>query len=187
MGDKRVAQGSEDVETTSAGGKRGGMERGEGSIKRQKVDKAESVPDTNMSLLKSFKKYLQTSKSSSITRETLFSFIPRISRSGAHWETTALNLFQVLFRENLLVAHDHDYIISSPGINNFVKHLREGRKEIVAILRRTRFKEMLEKVLLSKKMTSSHLGMSFHLRDALGRCELEKVSSTSGDLIRIKK
>jgi hypothetical protein len=46
------------------------------------------------------------------------------------------------------------YTISVPGIGNFVKNLRGGRKELLRILKRQTYKEILEKVYLVR--ASSH-------------------------------
>jgi len=78
-----------------------------------------------------------------------------------------------------------NYIFTMPVGSTVLKSIVRGRKEVLAIITKRRFKEMSEKELLKKKvMRSSVLGMKFHLRDMVGSGMLVKMDTTVGAMYR---
>lgn len=65
------------------------------------------------------------------------------------------------------------------------KSITEGRKELLGIVKRTRYNEIGEAKLGRKKLRKSPLGMQFHIRDALGLGMLERFQLGSGAFFRI--
>jgi serine/threonine-protein kinase 19 len=78
-----------------------------------------------------------------------------------------------------------NYIFTMPVGSTVLKSIVSGRKEVLAIITKRRFKEMSEKELLKKRvLRSSVLGMKFHLRDMVGIGMLVKMDTTVGAMYR---
>jgi hypothetical protein len=77
------------------------------------------------------------------------------------------------------------YTISVPGSGAFVRNLRGGRRELLRTLRRQRYKEMLEKNLMAKKLRDSLLSYTFHLHELVGSGRIECFETPAGRGIRI--
>ncbi|KAJ6681186.1 SERINE/THREONINE-PROTEIN KINASE 19 [Salix koriyanagi] len=64
--------------------------------------------------------------------------------------------------------------------------LREG-KELLSLLNRQRYKEMMLAPLEKKRLRLSLLDMRFHLRDLIGSGHLKTVNTPTGLLVRVSK
>ncbi|XP_019433034.1 PREDICTED: serine/threonine-protein kinase 19 isoform X2 [Lupinus angustifolius] len=62
-----------------------------------------------------------------------------------------------------------------------------GRKEIISLLNRQRYKEMMLASLEKKRLRMSSLDMRFHLRDLIGSGHLRTDQTPSGLVIRVSK
>eukprot|EP00192_Tetraselmis_astigmatica_P020807 CAMPEP_0117676390 /NCGR_PEP_ID=MMETSP0804-20121206/16146_1 /TAXON_ID=1074897 /ORGANISM="Tetraselmis astigmatica, Strain CCMP880" /LENGTH=300 /DNA_ID=CAMNT_0005485523 /DNA_START=164 /DNA_END=1063 /DNA_ORIENTATION=- len=75
------------------------------------------------------------------------------------------------------------YWFAIPGAGPILQDLEGGRKEIIALLKKRRCGEMLERELLKKKLRGSGLGVPLHLKDLLGLGIVKSVPTTSGPLL----
>uniref|UniRef100_A0A7N0ULF5 Serine/threonine-protein kinase 19 n=1 Tax=Kalanchoe fedtschenkoi TaxID=63787 RepID=A0A7N0ULF5_KALFE len=55
-----------------------------------------------------------------------------------------------------------------PNIGSILKGISQGRKELLSLLKRTKYKEMMLTPLEKKRLRYSPLDMRFHLRDLIG-------------------
>lgn len=55
-----------------------------------------------------------------------------------------------------------------PGVSPFIKSLTKGRDMVRQILKKAKYKELLRKELLGRKLTISKLPMEFHVHDIIG-------------------
>jgi hypothetical protein len=100
---------------------------------------------------------------------------------------TSLDL---LVRFGLLVMKDVDsFWFSVPNLGAFKGAMWRMRKELIKCIRAKRWREMLFEDLREKAAAFkfSHFGLEFHLRDLLGRGLVEKVDTTAGLLIRLRR
>ncbi|XP_022954176.1 serine/threonine-protein kinase 19 homolog isoform X2 [Cucurbita moschata] len=62
-----------------------------------------------------------------------------------------------------------------------------GRKELISLLKRTKYKEMMMTSLQKKRLRFSSLDMRFHIRDLIGSGYLRTVQSPTGLLVQLSK
>ncbi|KAM5563454.1 hypothetical protein ABKV19_018199 [Rosa sericea] len=62
-----------------------------------------------------------------------------------------------------------------------------GRKEVLSLLNRRRYKEMMLAPLEKKRLRFSSLDMRFHLRDLIGSGHLKTVQIPTGIVVRVSK
>ncbi|KAL5068060.1 hypothetical protein RYX36_018947 [Vicia faba] len=79
------------------------------------------------------------------------------------------------------------YWIAIPNIGSLLKGLVQGRKEIISLLSRRQYKEMMLAVLEKKRLRMSPLDMRFHLRDLIGSGHLRSDQTPAGIVIRVSK
>ena len=90
-----------------------------------------------------------------------------------------------LIRTGLLLHRDRtSFWLAVPNAGVFMKDLRKGRDTLLKMLKRAKFKEVLQHDLLNRKLKGSALGMRFHIADVVGMGAAERIKTTSGDLIR---
>lgn len=63
----------------------------------------------------------------------------------------------------------------------------QGRKEIMSLLNRRKYKEMMLASLEKKRLRMSPLDMRFHLRDLIGSGHLETDLTPTGLIVRVSK
>jgi serine/threonine-protein kinase 19 len=97
------------------------------------------------------------------------------------------NAITLLVNSGLLLLHEVDsYWFSIPRAASFIKSLVRGRKEILSILKRQKFKEMLLSELEKRRLRYSILNISFHVKDLIELGSIESVPTLiSGPLIRV--
>ncbi|XWS46989.1 hypothetical protein CRYUN_Cryun14cG0115400 [Craigia yunnanensis] len=59
------------------------------------------------------------------------------------------------------------YWLAIPNFGSILKGLSQGRKELLSLLNRRRYKEMMLAPLEKKRLRFSPLDMRFHLRDLI--------------------
>ncbi|XP_058770941.1 uncharacterized protein LOC131644453 isoform X1 [Vicia villosa] len=79
------------------------------------------------------------------------------------------------------------YWIAIPNIGSLLKGLVQGRKEIISLLNRRQYKEMMLAVMEKKRLRMSPLDMRFHLRDLIGSGHLRSDQTPAGIIIRVSK
>ncbi|XP_024312495.1 serine/threonine-protein kinase 19 isoform X6 [Brachypodium distachyon] len=79
------------------------------------------------------------------------------------------------------------YWFAIPSIGPILKGLSQGRKEILSLLNRRKYKEMLLCSLENTRLRLSPLDVRFHLRDLIGSGHIKTVQTPTGFLARISK
>ncbi|KAK7267402.1 hypothetical protein RIF29_20074 [Crotalaria pallida] len=79
------------------------------------------------------------------------------------------------------------YWFAIPSIGSLLKGLVQGRKEIISLLSRRRYKEMMLASLEKKLLRMSPLDMRFHLRDLIGSGHLRTDQTPTGLIVRVSK
>ena len=78
------------------------------------------------------------------------------------------------------------YLFSIPLIGRVVKNVLMGRKEILGVLKRKKFRELLQSKLLALPLKTSCMRTSSIIRDLVGNGTVISTPTTSGPLIRMK-
>ncbi|TPP60038.1 Serine/threonine-protein kinase 19 [Fasciola gigantica] len=77
--------------------------------------------------------------------------------------------------------------ISSPVLGRFLKTYKAGQRELLTMLRRKRFKELLlSDIIVRKSGKTVRLGHMFHILAHIGAGTLINVPTSSGELIRLR-
>eukprot|EP01095_Lingulamoeba_sp_RSL-Kostka_P011194 TRINITY_DN4194_c0_g1_i2.p1 TRINITY_DN4194_c0_g1~~TRINITY_DN4194_c0_g1_i2.p1 ORF type:complete len:321 (+),score=72.38 TRINITY_DN4194_c0_g1_i2:118-1080(+) len=84
-----------------------------------------------------------------------------------------------------ILSDEIEYYFGIPLSGSFFKQVIDGRKEILTAIRRKRFKEYYINELKKRTLKKTNLGVDFHLKDLIGLGYIEKVQSTTGELVRI--
>lgn len=63
----------------------------------------------------------------------------------------------------------------------------QGRKELISILKRTKYKEMMLATLEKKQLRYSPMDIRFHIRDLIGSGLLKTAQTATGIVVRISK
>ncbi|XP_012085301.1 serine/threonine-protein kinase 19 [Jatropha curcas] len=79
------------------------------------------------------------------------------------------------------------YWFAVPNIGSVLKGLSQGRKELLSLLNRRRYKEMMLANLEKKRLRLSTLDIRFHLRDLIGSGHLKTVNTPTGLIVRVSK
>ncbi|KAM3391652.1 hypothetical protein ACQJBY_013004 [Aegilops geniculata] len=77
------------------------------------------------------------------------------------------------------------YWFSIPSIGPILKGLTQGRKEVLSLLNRRKYKEMLLSSLEKTRLRLSPLDVRFHLRDLIGSGQIKTVQTATGLLARV--
>lgn len=87
----------------------------------------------------------------------------------------------------VLLTKEHDtYWIALPNAGPFLKCLMQGRKEVIRMINSKRWKELLVKDLMRKKIRYTVIDADTHVEDLLGRHQIECLDTTAGRLLRVK-
>ncbi|PON62647.1 Serine-threonine protein kinase [Parasponia andersonii] len=96
----------------------------------------------------------------------------------------------VLINAGLLIRQLIDpnmYWFTIPNIGSVLKGLSQGRKEVLSLLNRRRYKEMMLASLEKKRLRLSPLDMRFHVRDLIGSGHLKTVQTPTGLVVQVSK
>ncbi|KAF6254899.1 serine-threonine protein kinase 19-domain-containing protein [Scenedesmus sp. NREL 46B-D3] len=77
------------------------------------------------------------------------------------------------------------FMFTVPGAAVFVKSVVAGRQEMLQMLKRKKYQEVLEKELVCASLRGSCLTPAFHLRDLQGRGLVSCMGTTAGQLVRL--
>eukprot|EP00053_Salpingoeca_punica_P006068 m.58293 g.58293 ORF g.58293 m.58293 type:complete len:268 (-) comp13517_c0_seq1:330-1133(-) len=92
-----------------------------------------------------------------------------------------------LVRLGVLTRRDEGSLwLAIPNMGIFVSNLLSGRTEVVKMLQRSKFKELLRTALMAREVKRTKLGMKYLLDDLLGSETLTCSTSASGDILRLK-
>eukprot|EP00903_Cladosiphon_okamuranus_P016658 g15361.t1 len=112
-------------------------------------------------------------------------------RSLKRSEEEMLSVTSKLIRAGFLlprrdVGREEAYWFSMPQLGKVVTAITRGRKDIVAALKRTRYKEMRRAAMEKKNPAkSTGLPLSFHVRDLLGLGMIQELDTPSGTFLRL--
>ncbi|WCJ38305.1 hypothetical protein M5689_019375 [Euphorbia peplus] len=79
------------------------------------------------------------------------------------------------------------YWFAIPNIGSVLKGLSQGRKELLSLLNRRRYKEMMLAPLEKMRLRLSLLDIRFHLRDLIGSGQLKTANTPTGVVVRVAK
>jgi len=92
----------------------------------------------------------------------------------------------LLVNAGLLLLRDVDtFWLAIPNAGAFIKSCIQGRKEVLGIIKKTKWKELLGNDLEKKKLRFSSLPIIFHTKDLVGQGVLETVDTTAGVLYKL--
>ncbi|KAN0050129.1 hypothetical protein ACTA71_003232 [Dictyostelium dimigraforme] len=126
------------------------------------------------------KKLIPNFNEVSITRSKLFQLLS-INNDKHQQENIITHLVQCGL---LLQKDDSTFTFSVPGAGGFFLNLMKGRKEILSSIQRLKYKEILKKDLLKKKLKYSNVQMQLLIKDLLGLNKIKIIPTTQGELIR---
>uniref|UniRef100_H3ASJ5 Serine/threonine kinase 19 n=1 Tax=Latimeria chalumnae TaxID=7897 RepID=H3ASJ5_LATCH len=76
--------------------------------------------------------------------------------------------------------------LAIPGAGRFVKYFIKGRKHVLGMIKKTKYKEVLQSDLETRKMVSAvKLGIQYHVHDIIGAELVTCIPTTSGTLLRL--
>eukprot|EP00160_Parvularia_atlantis_P000030 Unigene10023_Nuclearia_a/m.30622 Unigene10023_Nuclearia_a/g.30622 ORF Unigene10023_Nuclearia_a/g.30622 Unigene10023_Nuclearia_a/m.30622 type:complete len:134 (-) Unigene10023_Nuclearia_a:48-449(-) len=91
-----------------------------------------------------------------------------------------------LVRSGFMTLRDGSSLwFSVPQLGSYVVQLTNGRSDVLAILRRRKFHEIAERVLVRKRLRRSQLGWEYHLSDLAGTQDIELKHTSEGNLVRL--
>ncbi|XP_074648362.1 winged helix repair factor 1-like [Tubulanus polymorphus] len=105
--------------------------------------------------------------------------------------TTAFNFTEAeitkLVQCSILTVRDvGSWWLAIPAIGAFIKSFIRGRKAVVAMIKKSKYKEILKTELEQRNLPKSvKLGMEYHLHDIIGADMVQRIKTTSGDLLRL--
>ncbi|CAO2826603.1 unnamed protein product [Amaranthus hypochondriacus] len=79
------------------------------------------------------------------------------------------------------------YWFAIPNVGPILKGISKGRKELLSLLNRRKYKEMMLASLEKKRLQFSPLDMRFHLRDLIGSGHLRTFQTPTGIVVRVLK
>lgn len=148
------------------------------------VKRLESKKQKDVSVFEWFKNHVIQSKlDPSIGHQELCSLL---SLAGKVTEDHISLLINAGLLTRQLIDPDM-YWFAIPSIGSVLKGLVQGRKELLSLLSRRKYKEMMLALLEQKRLRYSPLDMRFHIRDLIGSGHLKTVQSPSGIVVRVAK
>ncbi|XP_029441746.1 serine/threonine-protein kinase 19 [Rhinatrema bivittatum] len=86
----------------------------------------------------------------------------------------------------LTVRDAGSWWLAVPGAGRFIKHFLQGRKVLLGMIKKSKYKEVLLSDLQGRKVpTSVKLGLQYHIHDIIGAELVDCVTTTSGTLLRL--
>jgi serine/threonine-protein kinase 19 len=94
----------------------------------------------------------------------------------------------ILVKLGLLTIRDEStFWFGVPNAGLFLDYLVKGREELITMLKRKKYKEMMLHAMESTPLKKSPLGNIFHIRDLLGSGCAECVMTSNGAMIGLRK
>ncbi|KAK6481769.1 serine/threonine-protein kinase 19-like [Huso huso] len=92
-----------------------------------------------------------------------------------------------LVKSGVLTVRDAgSWWLAIPNSGRFTKFFIQGRKAVLGMIKKSKYKEVLQTDLECRKMTSHvKLGIQYHIHDIIGAELVECVPTTSGILLRL--
>ncbi|CDF38741.1 unnamed protein product [Chondrus crispus] len=86
----------------------------------------------------------------------------------------------------LTMRDESSFWFAVPGMGGFDAQRRKGAAELLDLLRKTPFKEMLLNKLEGRSMKKSCFTAQWHVRDLVGGGPLETIETSVGTLVRLR-
>ncbi|KAK4527055.1 hypothetical protein GAYE_SCF34G4976 [Galdieria yellowstonensis] len=103
-----------------------------------------------------------------------------------HFGTEATAFISHWIRLGVFVRRDtKSYWLSLPLVGRLLKHCRQGRREILLMLKRSRYHEIAANTLEKRKLKRSSFPAKFHLRELIGSGQVESIESPAGTILRL--
>ncbi|XP_051852215.1 serine/threonine-protein kinase 19 isoform X1 [Antechinus flavipes] len=100
--------------------------------------------------------------------------------------TFPLSLRQLVNAGILTVRDAGSWWLSVPGAGRFVKYFVKGRRAVLGMVRKSKYRELSLSELLGRQAPLSvRLGLPYHVHDLIGGQLLDIVPTTSGTLLRL--
>uniref|UniRef100_A0A7S4DYL1 Uncharacterized protein n=1 Tax=Lotharella globosa TaxID=91324 RepID=A0A7S4DYL1_9EUKA len=119
---------------------------------------------------------------SDVSRTKLLTLLGKPFQSSPTSSISNLIRIGVLTRKGL-----SDYHVAIPAIGTFVVDIKKARKEIISIVKKRMYREILQKELEKKSLKTSRMSLRYHLMDLEGLQLLDFVETNMGTLVRIPK
>lgn len=123
---------------------------------------------------------LHACKDVSITKKQLAEEL----RVGEEDTTTLVNRGVLLVRD---VGKACSWWFAIPAVSTFTRSYTKGRAMVQQMIKRSKYKEILQRDLESRRLTVSQLGMEYHIHDIIGAELVECMRTTSGPLLRLNE
>lgn len=118
-----------------------------------------------------------------VLREARDTWVPRHVVEDAVGEDAASNLV----RQGYLTMRDEDsFFFAIPSMGAFLRERKKGNSQILSILRKAPYKEMLLNDLEARTLSNTCFTARWHVRDVVGSDDAEAVATTAGVLVRFK-
>ncbi|XP_072916215.1 inactive serine/threonine-protein kinase 19-like [Hemitrygon akajei] len=76
--------------------------------------------------------------------------------------------------------------LAIPGAGRFVKYFVKGRKTVLGMIRKSKYNEVLQSELETRKVTSAvKMGIQYHVHDIVGAELVKCIPTSSGTLLRL--
>ncbi|KAJ6653461.1 hypothetical protein lerEdw1_009215 [Lerista edwardsae] len=85
----------------------------------------------------------------------------------------------------LTVRDAGSWWLAVPGAGRFVKCFIQGRKAVLNMIEKAKYKEVLLSDLQNRRAPSVKLGLSYHIHDIIGAQLVDCVPTTSGTILRL--
>lgn len=97
------------------------------------------------------------------------------------------DITQLLKASVLTVKAVGSWWLAVPNTGMFMKSLLRGRKAILTMIKKSKYKEILKNDLEQRKLPKMcRLGLTYHLQDIIGADLIQSIQTTSGHLLRLK-
>lgn len=99
----------------------------------------------------------------------------------------ALNDITLLMKIGLFTMKDsYTYYFNAPGAGQFITEVKGGREEIVSVLKRKKYREIMLHTLRERKLKKSSLALDWHIRELLGLGTAEITQTSNGPMLKLK-
>lgn len=98
------------------------------------------------------------------------------------------SVISLLVRRSLLLMMDENtYAFTVPGMSVFVAHRESGDKQIIQLLKSSRYNEMPLSDMQLRTLKKTMFTAQWHVRDVVGSGIARTVSTTIGNLVRLRR
>lgn len=94
----------------------------------------------------------------------------------------------VIVNHGVLVMRDvGSWWFAIPGVSTFIKSFTKGRNLLLQAIKRSKFREALQKNLMGRQWSGCRLGIEYHIHDIIGAELVQCIETTSGPLLKLSE